>query len=57
MRAVVVDRWMEPKDLVVRELPDPTPRKGEVVIEVVERLDFEPSGKFQTARSLVPHDG
>ena len=34
MRAVVGDRWMEPKDLVVRELPDPTPRKGEVVIEV-----------------------
>ncbi|MBM4336088.1 MAG: NADPH:quinone oxidoreductase family protein [Deltaproteobacteria bacterium] len=34
MRAVVVDRWMEPKDLVVREVPDPSPRRGEVVIEV-----------------------
>ncbi len=34
MRAVVVDRWTEPKDLVVRELPDPVPRANQVVIDV-----------------------
>jgi phenylacetate-CoA ligase len=28
----------------------------EVVIEIVERIDFEPSGKYQTARSLVPDE-
>jgi NADPH2:quinone reductase len=34
MRAIVVDRWQEPKELVARELPDPVPRAGEVVLEV-----------------------
>ena len=34
MRAVVVDRWMEPRDLVVRELPDPLARANQVVLEV-----------------------
>jgi NADPH2:quinone reductase len=34
MRAIVVDRWQEPKELVARELPNPTPRAGEVVLEV-----------------------
>jgi len=34
MRAVVVDRWLEPKDLVVRELPDPVPRANQVVLDV-----------------------
>ena len=34
MRAIVVDRWHEPKELVARELPDPVPRAGEVVLEV-----------------------
>jgi NADPH2:quinone reductase len=34
MRAVVVDRWMEPSDLAVREAPDPVPRPGEVVVDV-----------------------
>jgi NADPH2:quinone reductase len=34
MRAVVVDRWMEPKDLAVREVAEPVPRAGQVVIDV-----------------------
>ncbi|HXZ85241.1 MAG TPA: NADPH:quinone oxidoreductase family protein [Myxococcota bacterium] len=34
MRAIVVDRWQEPKDLAARDVPDPVPRAGEVVLEV-----------------------
>ena len=34
MRAVVVDRWMEPKDLVVREVPEPVAPRTQVVIDV-----------------------
>jgi NADPH:quinone reductase len=34
MRAIVVDHWQEPKDLTAREVPDPVPRAGEVVLEV-----------------------
>jgi NADPH2:quinone reductase len=34
MRAVVVDRWQEPKDLAVREVPEPEPRAGQVVLDV-----------------------
>ncbi|HXX49240.1 MAG TPA: NADPH:quinone oxidoreductase family protein, partial [Myxococcota bacterium] len=34
MRAIVVERWQEPKELVAREVPDPVPRAGEVVVEV-----------------------
>ena len=34
MRAVVVDRWMEPKDLAVRDVPEPSPRANQVVIDV-----------------------
>ena len=34
MRAIVVDRWQEPKELVARDMPDPAPRAGEVVLEV-----------------------
>jgi len=34
MRAVVVDRWMEPSELAVRELPDPETRAGTLGVEV-----------------------
>ncbi|HTO09604.1 MAG TPA: NADPH:quinone oxidoreductase family protein [Myxococcota bacterium] len=34
MRAIVVERWQEPKELVAREWPDPVPRAGEVVLDV-----------------------
>ena len=34
MRAVVVDRWMEPKDLTVREAPEPKVGDGMVGVEV-----------------------
>ncbi len=34
MRAVVVDQWMEPKDLRVRDIEDPVPGPGEVLVEV-----------------------
>jgi NADPH2:quinone reductase len=34
MRAVVVDRWMEPSELAVRELPDPVAGPGQLVVEV-----------------------
>ena len=34
MRAVVVDRWMEPAELVVRELPDPVVGPGQLGIDV-----------------------
>ena len=34
MRAMVVEQWGEPKDLVLRELPEPRPGKGQVSIEV-----------------------
>ena len=34
MRAIVVDRWQEPKELVAREVPEPKPREHEVVIDV-----------------------
>ena len=34
MRAVVVDRLMNPEDLTVREVDAPTPREGELRIEV-----------------------
>ena len=34
MRAVVVDRWMEPKDLRVSEIPEPTVGEGSLGIEI-----------------------
>ena len=34
MRAVVVDRWMEPRELEVREVPEPAVRPGTLQIEV-----------------------
>jgi len=34
MRAVVVDRWMEPSELAVSELPDPKVGSGQLGIEV-----------------------
>src|SRR5258705_10024309 len=34
MRAIVVDRWQEPKELGAREVPEPKPRAHEVVIDV-----------------------
>jgi NADPH2:quinone reductase len=34
MRAVVVDRFMEPSELRVREIPEPTPGAGQVIVEV-----------------------
>jgi len=34
MRAIVVDRWMDPSELRVREIPEPTPKPGSVAIEV-----------------------
>jgi len=34
MRAVVVDRWMEPRELAVREVPEPQPRPGTLLVEV-----------------------
>jgi NADPH2:quinone reductase len=34
MRAVVVDRWMEPRELEVREVPEPDLRPGTLLIEV-----------------------
>ncbi len=34
MRAVVVDRWMEPSELEVREVPDPEPGPGTLEIQV-----------------------
>lgn len=34
MRAVVVDRWMEPRDLAVREVPDPALGPGAIRVAV-----------------------
>jgi len=34
MRAIVVDRWMEPKELKVREVPEPKPLDGGLGVEV-----------------------
>jgi NADPH2:quinone reductase len=34
MRAIVVDRWMEPAELAVRELPDPVVGAGQLGIDV-----------------------
>jgi len=34
MRAVVVDRWMEPAELVVREVPEPKVGPGQLGVEV-----------------------
>jgi NADPH2:quinone reductase len=34
MRAVVVDRWMEPRDLQVREIPEPEVTPGTLGVEV-----------------------
>jgi NADPH2:quinone reductase len=34
MRAIVVDRWMEPSELVVSETPEPETRPGQVKIDV-----------------------
>jgi len=34
VKAIVVDRWQEPKELSTREVPEPRPRDGEVVIDV-----------------------
>jgi NADPH2:quinone reductase len=34
MRAVVVDRWMEPAELAVRELPDPVVGAGQLGVDV-----------------------
>jgi NADPH2:quinone reductase len=34
MRAIVVDRWMEPSELAVREAPEPTLRSGTMLVDV-----------------------
>src|SRR2546422_6877169 len=34
MRAIVVDRWMEPADLRVREAPEPELARGALAVEV-----------------------
>lgn len=34
MRAIVVDRWMDPSELAVREIPEPELRPGAVKVEV-----------------------
>ena len=34
MRAIVVDRWMEPAEIAVRELPDPVVGAGQLGIDV-----------------------
>jgi NADPH2:quinone reductase len=34
MRAIVVDRWMEPSELAVREAPEPTLRPGTMLVDV-----------------------
>ena len=34
MRAIVVDRWMEPRELALREVPEPEPRPGTLLVEV-----------------------
>jgi NADPH2:quinone reductase len=34
MRAMLVEEWCEPKDMVLKELPDPVPGAGQVAIEV-----------------------
>jgi NADPH:quinone reductase len=34
MRAVVVDRWMEPAELRVSEIPDPVAEPGELLVEI-----------------------
>jgi len=34
MRAMLVEHWCDPKDMVLRELPDPQPGKGQVAIDV-----------------------
>src|SRR5215468_9818661 len=34
MRAIVVDRWMEPRELAVHEVPEPEPRPGALLVEV-----------------------
>lgn len=34
MRAIVVDRWMEPEELAVRELPDPVVGAGQLGVDV-----------------------
>jgi NADPH:quinone reductase len=34
MRAIVVDRWMEPSELTVQEVPDPPIRSGALRVEV-----------------------
>src|SRR4029450_6767515 len=34
MRAIVVDRWMEPSELAVREVPDPKVGTGQLGVDV-----------------------
>jgi NADPH2:quinone reductase len=34
VRAIVVDRWMEPTELALREAPDPAPRPGALLVDV-----------------------
>src|SRR2546422_9683548 len=34
MRAIVVDRWMEPAELRVREVAEPEPGRGTLAVEV-----------------------
>jgi NADPH2:quinone reductase len=34
MRAIVVDRWMEPSELTVRDAPEPPLRPGSLAIDV-----------------------
>src|SRR5215472_13209671 len=34
MRAMVVEEWCDPKDMRLKELPDPQPGRGEVTIDV-----------------------
>ena len=61
MRAYFAEEWCEPKDLVIKEVPDPVPAAGEVLVDIKAiGLNFPDilliAGKYQMRpkRPFVP---
>jgi len=59
MRAIVIDRFGGPEELVVRDLPEPAPRAGEISIRVaavaVNNVDLQTrAGNYAAAMGAVP---
>ena len=55
MRAVVVDRWMEPSELAVREAPEPALRPGTMLVDVTVGVPDPGKVDVDRVRKELPH--